>query len=119
MSKDHSHELFNDGVVRLGEAWLWWDDGRGSGAGFEWGNFRLSSLARSIISSLVITPFCSRNSPMASSSYSESIDISTGVRKAFGSTESGIGASYRAISHADNGSLFHAGSLVRVPDLER
>jgi hypothetical protein len=39
------------------------------------GVFRFKSFARSIISFLVITPLCSSNSPMASSSYIEPIHL--------------------------------------------
>ena len=41
------------------------------------GVFRIKPFAKSITSSLVITPLCSSNSPMASSSYIEPMIIST------------------------------------------
>jgi hypothetical protein len=57
MLKDHGHDLFNDGVIRVGEALLWWDVRRGSGARFGWGIFRFKSFARVIISAWVFTHF--------------------------------------------------------------
>ena len=67
------------------------------------GVLRFSSFASVIISSLVMTPFCSSNSPRAASSYVLSIDISTNVNNVLGSTGSDIRPSYKAVTQDDNG----------------
>jgi hypothetical protein len=34
--KDHGHDLFNDGIVSLGEALRWWGVDRGSSLTLDW-----------------------------------------------------------------------------------
>ena len=102
MLKDHGHDLFNDRILLSGEGLLWWV-GCGNGGDSVGGVLCFNSFARVILSSLVIIPFCSSSSPMASSSYIESIDISTNVNNVLGSTGSGIRVAYRAARNADNG----------------